>query len=138
MSRNLFPVMSWFAKPESHCGELTRQMRSSICDQPDTGAARAGAVLSAGIGCTEKGSYGYLPKQAKKIVDEIVDQMGRLPVVSECYDQWWQLQCQVDDHYSEKERKRPKLSELRRNSGPSRTPSSGRRTRAYPHGHSLL
>lgn len=58
-----------------------------------------------------KKSYGYLPKTAKKIVDEIVDQMERLPVVSECYDQWWQLQSQVDDFYSEKKRKRPRLSE---------------------------
>lgn len=90
--------------------ELTRQMRSSICDQPDT--ERLMQELSSQLESVHgKKSYGYLPKQAKKIVDEIVDQMGRLPVVSECYDQWWQLQCQVDDHYSEKERKRPKLSE---------------------------
>ena len=90
--------------------ELTRQMRSSICDQPDT--ERLMQELSSQLESVHgKKSYGYLPKQAKKIVDEIVDQMGRLPVVSECYDQWWQLQSQVEDFYSEKARKRPKLSE---------------------------
>lgn len=90
--------------------ELVREMRDSICDQPDT--ERLMQELSSQLESVHgKKSYGYLPKQAKKIVDEIVDQMERLPVVSECYDQWWQLQCQVDDFYSEQERQRPKLSE---------------------------
>ena len=90
--------------------ELTRQMRSSICDQPDT--ERLMQELSSQLDSVHgKKSYGYLPKQVKKIVDEIVDQMERLPIVNACYDQWWQLQCQVDDFYSEKKRKRPKLSE---------------------------
>ena len=32
--------------------------------------------------------YGYLPKRLKGLVDEIVDQMERLPIVRQCYDQW--------------------------------------------------
>jgi TPR repeat protein len=90
--------------------QLVREMRDSICDQPDT--ERLMQELSSQLETVHgKKSYGYLPKQAKKIVDEIVDQMERLPVVSECYDQWWQIQCWVDDYYSDKNRKRPKLSE---------------------------
>lgn len=90
--------------------ELVREMRDSICDQPDT--ERLIQELSVQLESVHgKKSYGYLPTQAKKIVDEIVDQMERLPVVSECYDQWWLLQCQVDDFYSEQGRERPKLSE---------------------------
>lgn len=58
-----------------------------------------------------KKSYGYLPKALKKQVDEIVDQMERLPVVNECYQKWWDLQCRVSDFYSEKERQRPPLSQ---------------------------
>ena len=55
--------------------------------------------------------YGYLPKSMKKLVDEIVDQMVRLPIVNECYQTWWKLQCQVEDYYSEeKKRLRPPLS----------------------------
>ena len=59
-----------------------------------------------------KKNYGYLPKPMKKLVDEIVDQMVRLPIVNEYYQTWWELQCQVEDYYSEeKKRIRPPLSQ---------------------------
>ena len=59
-----------------------------------------------------KKTYGYLPKPMKKLVDEIVDQMVRIPIVNECYQTWWELQCQVEDYYSEgKKRLRPPLSQ---------------------------
>ena len=32
-------------------------------------------------------------------------------VVYTCYQTWWELQCQIEGFYSEKERKRPPLSE---------------------------
>ena len=60
---------------------------------------------------TGKKKYGYLPKAVKKTVNEIVDQMEQLPVIDECYQVWWELQCQIEDFYSEKERRRPPLSE---------------------------
>ena len=47
----------------------------------------------------------------KKTVDEIVDKMEQLPAISECYQSWWELQCQIEDFYSEKERRRPPLSQ---------------------------
>ena len=57
-------------------------------------------------------TYGYLPKPLKKLVDEIVDQMARLPTVDACYQTWWELQCQVEDYYSEAEKRiRPPLSQ---------------------------
>lgn len=46
-------------------------------------------------------------------MDNIVDQMERLLVVSKCYETWWNLQCQVDDYYAERERVRPPLSQLK-------------------------
>lgn len=52
----------------------------------------------------------YLPKAVKKTVDEIVDQMERMPVINECCQTWWDLQCQIEDFYSEKERRRSPLS----------------------------
>ena len=59
-----------------------------------------------------KKTYGYLPKPMKKLVDEIVDQMARLPTVDACYQTWWELQCQVEDYYSEAEKRiRPPLSQ---------------------------
>lgn len=37
--------------------------------------------------------------------------MERFPAVNDCYQVWWDLQCQIEDFYSEKERQRPPLSE---------------------------
>ena len=89
--------------------ELVQQMRTSICDHPE--AERLMQELALQLETVKgKKSYGYLPKKQKALVDEIVDQMEQLPTVAECYEQWWQLQGQVEDFYSEKERHRPPLS----------------------------
>ena len=89
--------------------ELVQQMQTRICDHPEAERLMQELVLQLE---TVKGkkSYGYLPKKQKALVDEIVDQMEQLPTVAECYEQWWQLQGQVEDFYSEKERHRPPLS----------------------------
>lgn len=89
--------------------ELVQQMRNRICDHPEAERLMQDLVLQLE---TVKGkkSYGYLPKKQKALVDEIVDQMEQLPTVAECYEKWWQLQSQVEDFYSEKERHRPPLS----------------------------
>ena len=89
--------------------ELLRQMQNSICDHPE--AERLMQELLVQLGTVKgKKSYGYLPKKQKALVNEIVDQMEQLPVVAECYQKWWELQNQVNDFYSEKERQRPPLS----------------------------
>ena len=89
--------------------ELVQQMRTRICDHPE--AERLMQELTLQLERVKgKKSYGYLPKKPKALVDEIVDQMEQLPTVAECYEQWWQLQGQVEDFYSEKERHRPPLS----------------------------
>ena len=89
--------------------ELVQQMRTRICDHPE--AERLMQELALQLETVKgKKSYGYLPKKQKALVDEIVDQMEKLPTVAECYEQWWQLQGQVEDFYSEKERHRPPLS----------------------------
>ena len=89
--------------------ELVQQMRTRICDHPE--AERLMQELALQLETVKgKKSYGYLPKKQKALVDEIVDQTEQLPTVAECYEQWWQLQGQVEDFYSEKERHRPPLS----------------------------
>ena len=89
--------------------ELVQQMQTRICDPPE--AERLMQELALQLETVKgKKSYGYLPKKQKALVDEIVDQMEQLPTVAECYEQWWQLQGQVEDFYSEKERHRPPLS----------------------------
>ena len=90
--------------------ELSRQMSKSVCEHPQ--AEQLLLHLAQQLGEVKgKKSYGYLPKALKKQVDGIVDQMERLPVVNECYQKWWDLQCSANDFYSEKERRRPPLSQ---------------------------
>lgn len=89
--------------------ELVQQMRNRMCDHPE--AERLIQELSSQLETVKgKKSYGYLLKKQKALVDEIVDQMEQLPTVAQCYEKWWELQSQVEDFYSEKERHRPPLS----------------------------
>ena len=43
--------------------------------------------------------YGYLPKEVKAQVDEIVEQLAQLPEVAACYDQWWRLKDEITGYY---------------------------------------
>ena len=91
--------------------ELAKAMREMTCIHPEAEQIiwNLSRQLSQVGG---KKTYGYLPKPMKKLVDEIVDQMARLPTVDACYQTWWELQCQVEDYYSEgKKRLRPPLSQ---------------------------
>ena len=91
--------------------ELAKAMREMTCIHPE--AEQMIWNLSRQLGQVGgKKTYGYLPKPMKKLVDEIVDQMARLPTVDACYQTWWELQCQVENYYSEdKKRIRPQLSQ---------------------------
>ena len=91
--------------------ELAKAMWEMICIHPE--AEQMIWDLSRQLGQVGgKKTYGYLPKPMKKLVDEIVDQMARLPTVDTCYQTWWELQCQVEDYYSEAEKRiRPPLSQ---------------------------
>ena len=89
--------------------ELSRQMRETVCEH--TQAEQMIWKLSQQLGEVKgKKSYGYLPRPMKRQVDEIVDQLEYIPVVNECYQKWWELQCQVNEFYSGKKQQRPPLS----------------------------
>ena len=89
---------------------LIREMRQSLGNHPEVESLMM--ILSSQLETvTGKKKYGYLPKDVKKTVDEIVNQMERFQVVDDCYQTWWNLQCQIEDFYSEKRRQRPPLSE---------------------------
>ena len=91
--------------------ELAKAMREMTCIHPEAEQMiwNLSRQLSQVGG---KKTYGYLPKPMKKLVDEIVDQMARLPTVDTCYQTWWELQCQMEDYYSEEEKRiRPPLSQ---------------------------
>lgn len=43
--------------------------------------------------------YGYLPKEVKAQVDEIVERLAQIPEVADCYDQWWRLKDEIAGYY---------------------------------------
>ena len=89
--------------------ELVQAMQDGLCDHPE--AELLMQELAAGLGTVKgKKTYGYLPKRLKRLVDEIVDQMDRLPIVRQCYDQWLLLQGKVDGYYHDTPRERLPLS----------------------------
>lgn len=89
--------------------ELSRQMRETVYEH--TQAEQIIWELSQQLGEVKgKKSYGYLPRPMKRQVDEIVDQLEQIPIVNECYQKWWELQCQVNEFYSGKKQQRPSLS----------------------------
>ena len=90
--------------------ELSRQMAQGICEHPDM-EQLMGQLAHQLDSVKGKKSYGYLSKPLKKLVDEIVNQTERLPVVNRCYQLWWELQCQVNQFYSGQEQQRPPLSQ---------------------------
>ena len=87
-------------------------MRSEFCDSPTM--ENKLLELSRSLE-TVKGKkvYRYLKKSVKAQVDAVVDELAKLPEVEECYELWWRLQCQVEDFYSERERVRPPLSQVK-------------------------
>ena len=89
--------------------ELARQMQEGICDAPEIEPLVQTLVMQLDT-VTGKKKYGYLPKKVKETVRKIVDQLELLPVVNQCYQVWWELQCEIMDYYSERLRERPKLS----------------------------
>ena len=97
-------------KAQSEMKTLVQEMRQAIGNHPEVEALMV--TLDSQLETVRgKKKYGYLPKDIKITVDEIVNQLERFPVVNGCYQTWWEFQCQIEDFYSEKERQRPPLSE---------------------------
>jgi len=84
--------------------ELSRKMQNSVCNHPR--AEELITELSQRLEYVSgKKSYGYLPKQDKRLVDEIVDEMAKLPTVQKCYERWRELQHQVESYYHDRPEK---------------------------------
>ena len=67
--------------------ELVQTMSAGIADHPE--AERLMLELAIQLEAVKgKKSYGYLSKPQKKLVDQVVDEMERLPSIRDCYDQW--------------------------------------------------
>lgn len=90
--------------------EMVQRMRDGLCICPT--AEKKLWELSQKLDDVQgKKVYGYLLKPMKKLVDEAVDAMEKLPTVNECYQKWWELQCQLNDYCSEQQRQRPPVSQ---------------------------
>ena len=89
---------------------LAQEMQTSLGSHPEVESLMM-ALVNQLESVTGKKTYGYLPKAVKKTVNDILDLMEQLPVINECYQAWWEFQCQVEDFYSEKMRQRPPLSQ---------------------------
>ena len=97
-------------KARGELKSLVQEMQTSTGSHPEVEALMM--TLAAQLETVKgKKKYGYLPKTVKKTVDEIVNQLEQMPVINKCYQAWWELQCQIEDFYSKKERRRPPLSE---------------------------
>ena len=97
---------------EARCAmlELADQMKRGVCEHPE--AEQMLLSLSRELkNAKGKKQYGYLSKSVKKQVDEIVDQMARLPSVQKCYEKWLELQHEVNEFYSDKPMERVPLSQ---------------------------
>ena len=91
-------------------GRLIREMKSNLCDSPII----AGQMETLAEMLSEvkgKKVYGYLKKPVKAQVDAIVDELGKLPQVAECYDHWNRLRDELERYYKDTPREHKPLSQ---------------------------
>ena len=90
--------------------ELTKKMQTELCNSPTIGEKML--VLSQLLE-TAKGKkvYGYLKKSAKAQVDDIVDELAKLPEVAECYAVWNKLRDDLESYYKDTPRQHLPLSQ---------------------------
>lgn len=89
--------------------KLIREMETGLVDAPAIGEMLLD--LSAELNSVSgKKVYGYLKKPFKAKVDAIVDELAKLPVVAECYEQWNVLRDEMERYYKDKKRERLPLS----------------------------
>ena len=94
---------------QSMC-ELTKKMRTELCDGPSIGKKML--ALSQSLE-TAKGKkvYGYLKKSTKAQVDAIVDELAKIPEVAECYATWTKLRDELEGYYTDTPRQHLPLSQ---------------------------
>ena len=88
--------------------ELAREMQSGFVDFPEQETLMQQLAEQLKTVCG-KHSYGYLPKDTKQLVDQIVDNMLSVKIVSDCYDRWLVLQGKVDNFYVDGNETKPRL-----------------------------
>ena len=91
-------------------GELAAEMQDAVCDNPVIGEKML--ALSQSLEAAKgKKVYGYLKKSTKVQVDEIVDELAKLPSVAECYAAWNKLKDELESYYKDTPRQHLPLSQ---------------------------
>ena len=90
--------------------ELAKKMQTELCDSPTIGEKML--ALSQSLE-TAKGKkvYGYLKKSTKAQVDDIVNELAKLPEVAECYAVWNKLRDDLEGYYKDAHRQHLPLSQ---------------------------
>ena len=88
--------------------ELIKKMQTEL--SPEIGAKML--ALSQSLE-TAKGKkvYGYLKKSTKAQVDDLVDELSKIPAVAECYAAWNKLRDEVESYYKDTPRQHLPLSQ---------------------------
>ena len=91
-------------------GRLIREMKYGLCDSPIiTGQMQTLSEMLSEV--KGKKVYGYLKKSVKAQVDAIVDELGKLPQVAECYEHWNRLRDELERYYKDTPREHKPLSQ---------------------------
>ncbi|MDE6589154.1 MAG: relaxase MobL, partial [Oscillospiraceae bacterium] len=98
------------AQARASMRELVRQMESSLCDSPviEMQMLQLSHELKNVSG---KKVYGYLKKPLKKQIDDVVDELAKVPAVAECYEVWNNLRNELESYYKDKPCQRLPLSQ---------------------------
>ncbi len=90
--------------------DLIAEMQETVCDNPVIGEKML--ALSQSLE-TSKGKkvYGYLKKSTKAQVDEIVDELAKIPAVAKCYATWNKLKDELESYYKDTPRQPLPLSQ---------------------------
>lgn len=90
--------------------ELTKKMQTELCDSLEIGAKML--ALSQSLEAAKgKKVYGYLKKSTKAQVDDIVDELAKIPAVAECYAAWNKLRDDLESYYKDTPRQHLPLSQ---------------------------
>ncbi len=89
--------------------DLMAELRDTVCDDPEIGEQLQTLAVSL-ASVSGKKQYGYLPRRMKEQVDRIVDALGELSPVYECYEAWNVCKDALYGYYRETPRERLPLS----------------------------
>ena len=98
------------AQARASMRELVCQMESTICDSPVIGMQMLQLAREL-KNISGKKVYGYLKKPLKEQIDDIVDELAKVPTVAECYEVWNTLRDELESYYKDTPRQHLPLSQ---------------------------